>query len=375
MKRRTVDADVLTLARQRVELMFNRYDHVGVMFSGGKDSTVVFQLCYDEARKRGKDLDVVHFDEEAVQPETVDYVRRIYNLPGVVMRWCCWPIKHRNACSKKAPFWLTWDPAARDRWVRPPPPEGDFLATPEWLADPQLPQDAQVLLFPPSLGTVGIAVGIRAQESLRRYRSVTFREDAEFTENWISGTARSGMWQCKPIFDWQTEDVWTAPQKMGWDYNHAYDLMSSYGLSPFQQRVAPPFGEEPLQNLAMYAVLWPELWEKMIMRVPGARTAGRYSRSPLYGTGSRVDAPPEGMTWPDLVKWELDRWPEKERSQIADRIRQEIATHNRRTQNSPITDMITPGMLSWQFLVQIARRGDLKKRKGIDKKPMEAKPK
>jgi predicted phosphoadenosine phosphosulfate sulfurtransferase len=199
---------------------------------------------------------------------------------------------------------------------------------------------------------------------------VTFRVH----DNWIAndGDARKGIYQCKPVYDWRTEDVWTAPAAFGWDYNRAYDLMSNLGLSPFQQRVAPPFGEEPVQNLYMWSLLWPELWERMLRRVPGARTAARYSRSPLYGHGVRPDEPPPGMTWREFVLVELDKWGDTEKRSIAQRIREEIETHNRRTGNAPIEDRITAGMLSWQFLYQIARRGDLKKRKGIDKKPAAA---
>lgn len=607
MKKKDTEEDCLTLGRERMQLMFDRFDHVAVMFSGGKDSTVVLQLALEEHERLGltEPLDVVHFDEEAVAPETEAYVRRVAQNPRVRMRWLCWPLKHRNACSRRHPHWLTWDPDARDKWCRPAPPEGDFAAPDAWMRNPKLPQDTHDHIWPESYGTVGLALGIRAQESLRRYRSVTFRVH----ENWIAndGDARKGIYQCKPVYDWRTEDVWTAPAAFGWDYNrctpretpiwmgdfsfkpisevrvgdkvigwgradgardelvratvtasrqigtepiirivtesgrqlrctadhlwstkngtansayewnearvglelahiidpversgvraaawlagvydgeacgdriyqspahnpdvyaaihdalrgldipftelngnspaqfgfrvtggrhglaklintidpirrvtrwtddiilggrfrrpdriasirpdgvepvfalttttgnyvawgfaskNSYDLMSNLGLSPFQQRVAPPFGEEPVQNLYMWSLLWPELWERMLARVPGARTAARYSRSPLYGHGERPDSPPDGMTWREFVLIELDRWGDKEKRAIAERIREEIATHNRRTGNAPIEDRITPGMLSWQFLYQIARRGDLKRRKGIDKKPV-----
>jgi predicted phosphoadenosine phosphosulfate sulfurtransferase len=363
-RKQEVAESVLELARERVALMFDRYDMVSVSFSGGKDSTVVLQLALEESRRLHRELDVVFWDEEAIPPPTADYVRRVRALDGVRLRWFCWPIQHRNACSRSSPHWWPWAPESRELWCRPAPSEADFDAPPAFATPATRPPFVKCnsILYPPSMGRVGVALGIRAQESMRRYMSVAQRVE----ENWIApdANARRGIYLCKPIYDWRTEDVWTAPAKFGWDYNSAYDVYTAAGLPLPSQRVNPPFGEEPLQNLWLYAVGFPELWERMLDRVPGARTAARYSRSPLYGHGSKLETPAAGMTWQETIQHELSRWPEKTRRRIAARIQKEIVAHNRRTGNAPLTDITEPGIrLSWQFLAQIARRGDLKERK------------
>lgn len=365
--RRDVEEDVLTLGRERVAEMFERYDHVAVSFSGGKDSTCVLHLCLDEARRRGQDLDVVFFDEEAIHPPTIEYVDRVSRVPGVKLRWLCWPIKHRNGCSRREPHWYPWAPEARELWCRPYPEQG-LQPPPGWNEDVRARRTMPASmgpLFAPELGTVGLALGIRAQESLRRYLSVSSRVH----DNWISvdqEADRPGIYKCKPIYDWQTEDVWTFPEKMGLDYNRAYDVLQAAGLTPYQQRIGPPYGEEPLNMLWCYAVCFPDLWERMVNRVAGAATAARYAKSPLYAGGGGATEPPEGWTWQQLVLHEIGKWPEGPRRAIAQRVRDEIAAHNRLTGNRPIAERESEGGLSWQFLHQVVRRGDFKKRKKVD---------
>ena len=222
-------------------------------------------------------------------------------------------------------------------------------------------------------------VGIRTDESFNRYRGVAaqLRDD-----NWISEASavpHSKDQQsvgkshyinlCKPIYDWGGEDVWIGIHGQGWDYNIAYDIMYKTGAGGPKMgvlRVAPPYGEEPLLALWLYAVCWPDLWAKMIMRVPGAATAGRYARTELYGYG--FSKPPEGMHYREYIKHQLMRFNPEDRKKIAYRIRKLIDNHNRKTNFTPLTDEEAHPLtgMSWRFMAQIATRGDFKGRKVDD---------
>lgn len=357
MRKRMVEQDVEELARERVRKTFDRYDHVAVHFSGGKDSTCCLHLTLDEARKRGRlPLDVVFFDEEAQCPETIEYMHHVQEMPDVALRWYCLPVKHRNACSRRHPYWYPWAPEDEHKWCRPLP--RGALTTLAGFERHAIPE-CKPLLYPPSMGQVGAILGLRAAESLRRYRGVTQR----VYENYISQAHNAAhVYVVKPIYDWTTDDVWTAPQKFGWEYNPAYDVMTKAGMPRHVQRVCPPYGEEPLQNLWMYSVCWPELWAKMSVRVPGAATAGRYCRSPLYAFGAV--GRPEGQTWQHLIGLALEKWGEDNARTIAGRIKGFVDLHNKDCPGQPIDDEPHPvSGVGWKMLYTIAIRGDLKNRR------------
>ena len=151
-----------------------------------------------------------------------------------------------------------------------------------------------------------------------------------------------------------------------WGYaskNSAYDLMEAGGMMRRDQRVAPPFGEQPLCNLWMYSVLFPEVWGKMSRRVPGAATAARYSRSVLYSFKDMEK--PEDVTWKEMVTLYLYRWPPEQRVFIADRLERNIAQHLMISKGEPIQEEKRHHItgISWKYLAAIACRGDLKNRK------------
>lgn len=204
---------------------------------------------------------------------------------------------------------------------------------------------------------------MRARESLRRNRLVRLRS----YDNWL-WTDPHADWCIKalPIYDWEVDDVWAAPRVFGWDYCRTYDVFTRLGISKNDQRVCPPFGEEPLRSLWMYAQGWPELWERMIGRVEGAATAARYSRSPLYSFSAKRRAPEPGKTWQQMIQEALAKWEPDTRREVAKQIQFWIAKHNRDTRNAPIPDFSETGDgLSWSFLHTIAVRGDTKRRRFI----------
>jgi predicted phosphoadenosine phosphosulfate sulfurtransferase len=337
--------------------LFDNFDKVVVSFSGGKDSTVCLNLAWQVAKEKNKlPLDVYFWDEEAIHPETIEYVERVRANPEIRFKWLCIPIKHRNGCSRKQPYWHCWNPEEKEKWVRDMP--DNVITHIEGFKWGDSVPDIAHLVYGPEHGTVADVRGIRADESLRRYRSVAMKTK----NNWIGGPRNGHNYPVSPIFDWTTFDVWTAPRMFGWDYNKSYDLMSMIGVSPSSQRVCPPYGEEPLGGLWIYAQCWPLLWHKMIGRVHGAATAGRYANTELYGFGKLTL--PDGMTWRDWTYALLELYPKDLKAKVAKNISQLIEQHKSKT-NRPIheTEADLHTGLSWKFLAMIANRADLKDRR------------
>jgi len=348
--------NVYDMSCERVAKLVDRFDRISVAFSGGKDSTVVLQVALDVARQKGKlPIDVAFFDEECISLQTVEYVERVRQMDGVNLRWLCLPVMHRNSCSERQPWWSPWAPEDEKIWVRALP-EGAITADmlPRW--ERRSMPKCNEFIYPREWGTVCQLNGVRAQESMLRYHSVIGRTEDNYihVDNFADG---NGIYKAKPIYDWKTEDVWTAPAKFGWDTNKTYELLSAVGVPMASQRCAPPFGEEPSRGLWYWALCWPELWEKCIGRVPGARTAAKYSRSPLYGASAAdIPGPAPGQTWEERVREEILKWMPADRPRIAECVRWSLRYWNKKTGNKPVIDSY------WKYLLKVVMKGDFKGR-------------
>lgn len=350
--------DVWEAARDRVRYLYKRFDKIVLSFSGGKDSTSVLHVALSVAAELGKlPLKVYFVDEEAIDPETIAYVGRVRSRPDVSLDWFCLPIKHRNACSIREPFWTCWSPADRDRWVRPMP-EWAITTHPAF----EIGMDYQEWMkqaFRPEEGTVCVLTGIRTQESMRRYQVIARKANDCFV---TTSADNRNTYRAHPIYDWSTEDVWTLIHKFGFDYNRAYDVFNRTDLSGkyLAQRICQPFGEEPVRRLDLYAQCFPEMWAKLVQRVPGVNTAYRYARTELFQSYDK----PEGMTWQEFT-WQLVEMQRdvETREMIRSSIKRLLKRHARKSP-MPVDDAIANPVsgVSWRFLAKIAARGDLKGR-------------
>lgn len=352
-------ANVFDETLNRIRYLYDRFDKIVVSFSGGKDSTAVLNCALIVAKENNRlPLDVVFFDEEAIHPPTIEYVQRVADNPDINLSWYCLEFKHRNACSNEEPFWYTWDKQKKDLWVREMPKNA--ITYHKHFVKGMSFQEFAPYLYEKSVGSVAMLTGIRTQESLRRYQVIARKKNEAFINS--KSEAGRNQYRAFPIYDWSSEDVWLAVTKYGWDYNRTYDVMNQTKLfgDYLHQRVCPPYGEEPLRGLWIYAECFPELWHKMLYRVEGVATAWRYGNTELY---SSAKAKPSHLSWKDYLDVIVSSYDFDIQGTIKSTINRYISLHTSRTKQliddeepHPITGV------SWKWLCTIAIRGDFKGR-------------
>jgi predicted phosphoadenosine phosphosulfate sulfurtransferase len=366
--------NVFEAALERIEQAYLSYDQVVVSFSGGKDSTVVLELAVKVAKELGRlPVRVFFVDEEALFPDTVDYLTRTATRDDLDFDWVCLPIEHRNGCSRTSMFWIPWDESKRDIWVRDMPEGAINLSHLDELRRSLLPcayPSLIPILYAPEKGSVCILRGIRIEESLRR-RGAIRNNKSSHLDNWIAINSNfafdfgdktydktyTHITQTMPIYDFTANDVWLTHKVLECDYNKIYDNLYKAGVATSHQRVCQPFGEEPLQNLPHWRILYPESYDRVSQRVPGVLTAKLYNKN-LYVT--RIN---KSLDYKQLLKMELAKYPEVYRYQIMEGLIKAITWHKNKTAreiHNHIPDPITN--MSYYYLHKLAVRGDLKGR-------------
>ena len=300
-----VSKNVYELAQERLELIFKEFDTICVSFSGGKDSGVLLNLCIDYIRRNNlkRKLCVFHMDYEIQYTVTIDYVDRILEANKDILEVyrVCVPFKVTTCTSMYQSYWRPWDESMKELWVRQMP-QGSytkeafpFYTEKMWDYEFQM-HFAKWLHQRKDAVRTCFLIGIRTQESFNRWRSIHLNRKYQMYHNyrWTSKIGND-IFNAYPIYDWKTTDIWTANGKFGFDYNHLYDLYYKAGVNIERQRVASPFLCEAQESLALYKVIDPNTWGKMIGRVNGVNFTGIYGGTHAMGWQSvRI---PEGYTW------------------------------------------------------------------------------
>jgi predicted phosphoadenosine phosphosulfate sulfurtransferase len=148
-------------------------------------------------------------------------------------------------------------------------------------------------------------IGIRTVESLNRFRAIMNAQKETLHGRMWTKKNTDYVYNCYPIYDWKTEDIWTANAKFGWDYNKLYDIFYMAGVPIKKMRVASPFMSESKSSLGMYRVIDPHTWAKLCARVQGANFVATYGKQ----LGYRSFTLPPGHTWKSFVKFLLHTLP------------------------------------------------------------------
>lgn len=329
--------NVLEAARLRIGLTLDTVEKAYIAFSGGKDSSVLFHLVMEEAKKRNKKIGVMFIDMEAQYADTIKHAKEMFNLYAdwIDRHWICVPMNLRNALTNYEPQWQAWDESKKDIWIREKP-HGckDVDDYPFAIAGMEFEE------FVPEFGkwyangkTTAGFIGIRTQESLHRYCAIATWEKKDLMLNgwrWTTKISKD-VYNVYPIYDWLTDDIWKYhamyPDK---PHNTTYDKMQMAGVPLSQQRLCQPYGDDQRRGLWLYHILEPETWFKLVARVNGVNSGSLYINETGNINGYNKITKPDGHTWKSFTNLLLQTMPEKTKDHYVVRFKKFINSWHQR---------------------------------------------
>ncbi|MFA5300921.1 MAG: DUF3440 domain-containing protein [Lutibacter sp.] len=367
-----INKNVLTAAKMRMKYTFDNFENIYLSFSGGKDSTVIFHLAMEEAIKRKRVIGILLIDFEAQYVHTTNHAFELFQKykNNIDLHWVCLPIKLRNAVSSFEPTWTCWDPERKNDWVREfPKMKGvitDINYYPFFI--PKMEFEEFIVLFGEWYGkgkNTGAIIGIRADESLNRFRTIaTFNKETYKGNRWTTRVI-DNVYNIYPIYDWKTSDIWKYhslyPDK---EHNEIYDLMYKAGVPFSQQRLCQPYGDDQRRGLWLYHILEPQTWYKLIARVNGVNSGALYIQETGNITGYNKIVKPEGHTYKSFCNLLLSTMPKITQEHFVEKFRVFLKGWEKRGYQKGIPDEAPYSLEqkywapSWRRLCKVLLRND-----------------
>jgi predicted phosphoadenosine phosphosulfate sulfurtransferase len=363
-----LNLNVLEAAQARIRYLFDNFPKICLSFSGGKDSTVLFHLMAAEARASNRKFGVLLIDLEAQYEATMKHCEAMMaeHQDCIEPYWIALPLILRNAVSMEEPRWIAWDQGKKQDWVRNPPAlaitnpdqfpffrhgmefEEFTAAFAQWFSGGDL---------------TASVIGIRADESLNRYRAIAGDYSRFEGKKWT--TYKGGCcYNAYPIYDWSTEDIWVYHGKTGQIHNPIYDLMHKAGLSIHQMRICQPYGDDQRKGLWLFHVLEPQTWPRVVARVNGANSGAMYAHLPGNMMGNVRVKLPAGHSWESYARFLLNSLPPNAQEHYTVKIETFLRWYEARGYKHGIPDEADPKeeadrkTPSWRRIVKVLLKND-----------------
>lgn len=270
--------NVFDEALSRIRMLFDTHDDIIVSMSGGKDSTVLFNLALMVAKEKNRlPLKVFWLDQEAEWQATVDYMDKIMRLHEVKPYWFQVPFAFPNNLSTQNDTIIVWDPNQKGKWIHQ---KSDIAITESPINVENESRDSAFYTLIRNLPehcieentqNCAVLVGMRISESLNRRTTICFSSANFKGETWCKKKVKhcQVFW---PIYDFTNDDIWTAIAKNNWDYNKAYDLMYRWGVKKQNMRISALIHETAWHSIEMLQEFEQETYNKFTARINGAST-------------------------------------------------------------------------------------------------------
>lgn len=264
-----LDVNCVDAARERMRHVYDTFDTVCVQFSGGKDSTAVLYLAKEIHEERGLGpVKVIFRDEEMVSPAVVKFIEEVRNYDWVDMEWYCLPSGQEVWVLGRREYCLLWSPyrASQGRLVRDMPP---WAITAEHFGlNPSevLPQSIDYYTMQGKKGRVAFVTGVRANESMVRYRSCVQKLHESYIVTPYKMKKNIPLRFAKVIYDWTTDDVLKfITEEHGASYCEYYDLAALTGSNT---RVGIPLHAVAIRRLNDVCRTEPDFYDKLVECFP-----------------------------------------------------------------------------------------------------------
>lgn len=329
---------------ERIEWVFREFGgRVICSSSGGKDSTVVFEIAIEVINKlkangvlpKDYRLKVMWLDQEAEWTKTVEYMERIAERSDVEMFWSQVPfLLGHNASLDEVNKLEVYDPNFNGEYCQPLnkyaydklyiDDYGNPISIEElnkhrvlinnrWTYDKDFKYKEYrytsfYLMFDDIYSWISngksyaVLQGLKASESPRRTLQLTYQLGYKgITWSSSAGIKKESV-KFSPIYDWSRTDNFTYFANSGCDYNELYDEFLRFGISPSNMRVSSLIHETSVaHNATIVQELDRDLYNRLAERLPGIST---YSQ--LQENTQKVILPPNFTNYEEYARYLIE---------------------------------------------------------------------
>jgi predicted phosphoadenosine phosphosulfate sulfurtransferase len=287
-----LEKNVLEAALERIRWLYDEFEEVIVSTSGGKDSTVCFNLALQVAREKNRlPVNLLFIDQEAEWQATIDYQKSLMYRDDVKPYWMQIHMKMFNSANFHEGFRELWKPG--EKCIR----EKDSISIKENTYGTERFADLfnKIILKEFSGKKACYIGGVRCEESPARRAGLT--QSAVYKgETWGKIlSSKEQKYTFYPIYDWSYRDIWAYIAKNNIPYNKIYDVMYCHGTKTQRMRVSNLHHETAISSLITASEYEPETWNNVQEAVVGSNS---------------IKQLPETIRCPENLPYMFENWRE-----------------------------------------------------------------
>lgn len=315
-----LSTNVLEEARKRISYIFDEFENIIVSISGGKDSTVMAHLALVEAHKRGRKIGLFFLDEEVMYKATIEQVEYLMSLyPENTTRfWLQIPFNLTNSSSLEQGQVNCWDIKDKPRWMHKR--SKNNICVQPWSHETKVADKNKgfgyydvISNFELMTKNTAHLVGLRADESLNRYRAMV-KNPGYKDIYWSTKRNNSGNYAFYPLYDWSFNDIWKYIGETGIRYHKYYDFCFLKGVPVPAMRVSSLTHEKSFKSIADLPEFEPDTYDKLLKRIKGISFAQETAKNKKMFKVQKL--PKAYKSWREYRDFLLETYPDKDKIDI-----------------------------------------------------------